>query len=256
MGKSFRSVDDLAPILQALQSQGKTVVYGSGLFDLVHGEHARALRNAKSRGDFLVLGVHEDAIVKRRIDPGLPIHSTRDRVELLEALEPVDYVVVLRADDAGRTIETLGPDILVTGIDENPDASAEEATAKGMGKKIVTLAPRSGSTLADTLRKIRRLADSGSRTSRSTRSVTPGSGRKAKTRSGSKSKSKAEPRGKAKGKGTTGTKKKTKARAKTKAKPKGKSAAKPRAKRKSSRASKTSAPRKSRSHRRALAGAS
>jgi len=42
------------------QKKGNAVVWADGCFDLVHFGHANALRQAKSLGDYLVVGVHSD----------------------------------------------------------------------------------------------------------------------------------------------------------------------------------------------------
>ncbi len=65
-----------------------TRVFTSGVFDLMHIGHIRALKAAKAHGDFLIVGVcsDEDAqSYKRR--PIIPLH---ERVEMLESLSCVD----------------------------------------------------------------------------------------------------------------------------------------------------------------------
>ena len=45
---------------------GARVVYAHGAFDLFHSGHVRFLERARALGDFLIVGVHEDAAVRAR----------------------------------------------------------------------------------------------------------------------------------------------------------------------------------------------
>ncbi len=48
-----------------IQSQGRRVVFTNGCFDLLHVGHVRYLQAARALGDFLVLGLNDDASVRR-----------------------------------------------------------------------------------------------------------------------------------------------------------------------------------------------
>jgi cytidyltransferase-like protein len=66
-------------------------VYTTGVFDLFHVGHLRALRKAKSLGDYLLVWVHNDldtSNYKRR--PVIPIEQ---RIEIISAIDCVDEVI-------------------------------------------------------------------------------------------------------------------------------------------------------------------
>ncbi len=66
-------------------------VYTSGVFDLFHLGHLRALRKAKSLGDYLLVGVHNDldtSDYKRH-----PIIPFEQRIEIVSAIDCVDEVL-------------------------------------------------------------------------------------------------------------------------------------------------------------------
>ena len=48
----------------AARAAGKRVVLTNGMFDLLHVGHLRYLRQARSEGDLLVVGVNADASVR------------------------------------------------------------------------------------------------------------------------------------------------------------------------------------------------
>ncbi len=108
--------ETLKEILKTLKKQGKKVVFTNGCFDIIHAGHIAYLRQARGLGDLLVVGVNSDESVKR-LKPKRPIVPCAQRVEVLSALEMVDYVVVFEEDTAYELIKSIEPDVLVKGGD-------------------------------------------------------------------------------------------------------------------------------------------
>jgi rfaE bifunctional protein nucleotidyltransferase chain/domain len=106
---------------------GRRVVFTNGIFDLLHVGHLRYLRAARALGDLLVVGVNDDACTRRLKGPARPIIPEDERAELLAALEPVDWVVLLGTDTAVEPITLLRPAVYVKGGDY---AAAPGATGK------------------------------------------------------------------------------------------------------------------------------
>lgn len=76
------------------RSTSKVVLVG-GCFDLLHYGHIQFLKNAKTHGDFLVVALESDKNVRRMKGDARPIHSQKQRKEMLEALSFVDDVISL-----------------------------------------------------------------------------------------------------------------------------------------------------------------
>lgn len=110
------SREQLIEKLGELQASGNKVVFTNGCFDLIHVGHVRYLREARSLGDVLVVGLNSDASVSR-LKPGRPLNPETDRAEVLSALDPVDFVTVFDEDTPLELITALRPDILVKGGD-------------------------------------------------------------------------------------------------------------------------------------------
>jgi len=102
--------------LVELRGQGKRVVFTNGCFDIIHAGHVRYLREARSLGDVLVIGLNSDASVSR-LKPGRPVNTGADRAEVLAALESVDFVTIFDEDTPYELIASLRPDVLVKGGD-------------------------------------------------------------------------------------------------------------------------------------------
>jgi rfaE bifunctional protein nucleotidyltransferase chain/domain len=102
------------------RQEKKMVVWTNGCFDLLHVGHVRNLQSARSRGDVLVVGVNSDASVRQLKGPGRPLVPAAQRVEVLAALECVDYVVAFEELTPMEALARLQPDIHCKGADYAP----------------------------------------------------------------------------------------------------------------------------------------
>jgi rfaE bifunctional protein nucleotidyltransferase chain/domain len=102
------------------RQEKKTVVWTNGCFDLLHVGHVRNLQAARSQGDVLVVGVNSDASVRQLKGPGRPLIPAAQRVEVLAALECIDYVVVFEELTCVAAIARLQPDVHCKGAEYAP----------------------------------------------------------------------------------------------------------------------------------------
>jgi rfaE bifunctional protein nucleotidyltransferase chain/domain len=105
---------------QRARRAGRVVVWTNGCFDLLHVGHVRNLRAARELGDVLVVGVNDDASVRRLKGAGRPIVPGAERAELLAALECVDAVVLFGEDTPIAALERLRPEVHCKGADYAP----------------------------------------------------------------------------------------------------------------------------------------
>ena len=115
VGKIVRQVE-LKHILQGLKAQAKRVVFTNGCFDIIHIGHIRYLRQARTFGDLLVVGINSDRSVSI-IKPDRPVNPQDQRAEVLASLEMVDYVTIFDEETPYELIKSLQPDVLVKGGD-------------------------------------------------------------------------------------------------------------------------------------------
>jgi D-beta-D-heptose 7-phosphate kinase/D-beta-D-heptose 1-phosphate adenosyltransferase len=108
---------ELKEKLARWKSEKKRVVFTNGCFDVLHVGHVTYLREARAQGDVLVVGVNDDASVKRAKGPARPVNPLADRMTLLAALEMVDAVTSFAEDTPLEIIQDLTPDVLVKGAD-------------------------------------------------------------------------------------------------------------------------------------------
>jgi FAD synthetase len=118
-------------------------VIASGVFDLLHPGHLYYLKEAKKLGDELVVVVATDNTVRKRKHE--PITPQEMRLEMVEALKPVDKAVLGHEDDMFRTVEEIKPDIIALGYDQDFDEGKlkEELKKRGMDTDVVRVGPLS-----------------------------------------------------------------------------------------------------------------
>ncbi len=132
--------DELSAQLAEWRSEGKRIVFTNGCFDVLHAGHVDYLRTARSRGDALIVGVNDDASVRRLKGETRPINTIDDRLSVLAALEMVDAVIAFCEDDPGRIIEAITPDVLVKGQDWEKKGVVGREWVEGHGGEVF-LAP-------------------------------------------------------------------------------------------------------------------
>lgn len=144
----------LRRILSSLQKKKKTVVFTNGCFDLLHAGHVRYLRKARALGDVLVVGVNTDASVRRLKGAHRPLVGLAHRMEMLSALEPVDYVVAFGEQTPESLIRKLQPDILVKGADYKQHQIAGGSFVKNGGGRVVRIPLVHGLSTSNIVSKI------------------------------------------------------------------------------------------------------
>jgi len=73
---------------------GMNVVYIDGAFDTFHCGHIAMLKAAKKRGDYLLVGVHGDAVANRILGKNLPLLNLQERVLSVLGCRFVDNVLL------------------------------------------------------------------------------------------------------------------------------------------------------------------
>jgi phosphoheptose isomerase len=145
---------DLA-VLRATASAGKRViVWTNGVFDMLHAGHLSQLKAAKALGDVLVVGVNTDETVRASKGEGRPVFPCAERLEMLAALEIVDFVHPFGEPTPEQAIEALRPDIHTKGADYATKPIPEQALVEGYGGKVVLLPLVDGRSTTSTIARL------------------------------------------------------------------------------------------------------
>ena len=144
IGQPSSSRPSARDVVARLRRRGGRLVATGGCFDLLHPGHLSLLRQAGALGDALVVCVNSDESVRRRKGPSRPIVPAADRIALLEALEPVDAVLMFDEDTPAALLETLRPDVWVKGGDYTISDLPEASVLRRHGAQIVLIPLVSG----------------------------------------------------------------------------------------------------------------
>ena len=94
---------------------GKTVVYTSGTFDMLHINHLRLIEYARGLGDILIVGVNTDELVASY--KAMPMIPFEDRIALMRAIKGPDLVIPQHSLDHHDKVKKLKFDVFVVGDD-------------------------------------------------------------------------------------------------------------------------------------------
>jgi len=94
---------------------GKTVVYTSGTFDMLHANHIKLFEYCRALGDILIVGVNTDELVESY--KSTPIIPFEERIALVKALKYPDIVIPQRSLNHTDKVKNLNFDIFVVGDD-------------------------------------------------------------------------------------------------------------------------------------------
>ncbi len=131
------------------------LVFTNGVFDLLHPGHIDVLVAARREGAALIVGVNDDASVRRLKGPTRPVRSTAERLYVLAALECVDAVVPFDEDTPLDLIRTLQPDVLVKGGDYTEATIVGAPDVRARGGRVVIVSLTAGHSTTSTIEKLR-----------------------------------------------------------------------------------------------------
>ncbi|MCX7909301.1 MAG: D-glycero-beta-D-manno-heptose 1-phosphate adenylyltransferase [Ignavibacteria bacterium] len=148
------SREEIVEICNNLRTKGKKIVFTNGCFDIIHIGHINYLNEAKKFGDILIVGLNSDDSVKRLKGQNRPINTQDDRAGILDALKPVDYVVVFDEDTPLELIMEVKPDVLVKGADYRIEDIVGGDFVVRNGGKVVTIPFVEGKSTSSLIQKI------------------------------------------------------------------------------------------------------
>lgn len=122
-----------------LRSRKKKIVFTNGTFDILHLGHVTYLQKAKNKGDILIVGVNSDRSVKSYKSPDRPFNPERDRLEVLAALECVDYVVLFEEPTPLGLILAIRPEVLAKGADWKKEQIAGAREVESWGGEVARI---------------------------------------------------------------------------------------------------------------------
>lgn len=115
----------------------KTILVG-GCFDILHYGHVYFLKKAKELGNYLVVALESDENTKKLKGSNRPIHTQKQRAEILRSLKFVDKVIPLSPiPDYELLTKRVKPDIIA--CDREDNLLKNKKLYESLGAKIVVI---------------------------------------------------------------------------------------------------------------------
>jgi rfaE bifunctional protein nucleotidyltransferase chain/domain len=140
--KKYISPEKIEEKIKELRTFGKKIATLNGSFDLLHAGHLKMIYEASKQGDVLIVALNSDASIKKYKSPLRPIVSLEHRLEMIAALEFVDYVTYFDETDPIALLEKIKPDVHNNGSEYGENCIEAEVVKKYGGKiHIIQLIP-------------------------------------------------------------------------------------------------------------------
>lgn len=144
---------ELENTVKSIRQQGKTIGSLNGSFDLMHAGHLQIIFEASQVADVLIVALNSDASIKAYKNPDRPIIPLNYRLQLMAALQFVDYVTWFEETTPCSLLSMIKPDVHVNGAEYGKECiEAETVKRYGGHIHIVELVP--GLSTSQILKKI------------------------------------------------------------------------------------------------------
>jgi D-glycero-beta-D-manno-heptose 1-phosphate adenylyltransferase len=132
------------------------LVLANGIFDLFHVGHVRYLEGAKRAGTSLLVALNSDASARRLKGEGRPLLPLQERMEIVAALQCVDWVTSFEEDSVDGLLRRLLPSAHAKGTDYTVETVPERAVAASLGIRTVIVGDPKGHATSELIERIRR----------------------------------------------------------------------------------------------------
>lgn len=127
------------PLRKQLSEARIKLVFTNGCFDLLHPGHIDYLEKARALGDRLIVAVNTDESVRQIKGPPRPIIPLEERLEVLVALQCVNFVTTFSEATPREIIKAVLPDVLVKGSDWSLNEIVGRPEVEAAGGRVVTI---------------------------------------------------------------------------------------------------------------------
>jgi rfaE bifunctional protein nucleotidyltransferase chain/domain len=151
------SREKLYHFVQSQKVKGRKIVFTNGCFDILHHGHLDLLAQAANEGHILIVGVNNDASVKRLKGNERPINNEADRSFQLASLLCVDAVCLFEEDTPLALIQLIQPQVLVKGGDYTKENIIGASEVEANGGRVAIIPFVEGYSTSKLIRTIRSL---------------------------------------------------------------------------------------------------
>lgn len=145
--------EELIQTVKDIRDQRWTIATLNGSFDLMHAGHLQIIYEAAQQADILIMALNSDLSIKAYKSPDRPIIPLEYRLQLMAALEFVDFVTWFDETDPIRLLNDIKPDVHCNGAEYGENCIEADVVKQNGGRiHIVKLVP--GLSTTQILKKI------------------------------------------------------------------------------------------------------
>ena len=154
LGTSTVSKDEVASLEASKGNKEQVIVFTNGCFDIIHSGHLDLLKEARSYGDKLIVGLNSDKSISKLKGPERPIIDQSERKKILSALKFVDEVIIFNEENPLKLIKKLKPSILVKGADYSKEQVVGGEFVESYGGEIKLVKLTKGKSSSKIINKL------------------------------------------------------------------------------------------------------
>ncbi len=146
----------LSQKVEEIRAKGETIVTLNGSFDLLHAGHLHIIYEAAKLANVLIVALNSDRSIETYKSKDRPIIPLKYRIEMMAALEFVDYVTWFDETDPRSLLNVIKPDVHANGS-EYGENCIESETVKANGGIIHIIPLIDGLSTSMIIKKIHQL---------------------------------------------------------------------------------------------------
>ena len=154
LGTSTVSKDEVTSLEASKGNKEQVIVFTNGCFDIIHSGHLDLLKEARSYGDKLIVGLNSDKSISKLKGPDRPIIGQSERKKILSALKFVDEVIIFNEENPLKLIKKLKPSILVKGADYSKEQVVGGEFVESYGGEIKLVKLTKGKSSSKIINKL------------------------------------------------------------------------------------------------------
>ena len=154
LGTSTVSIEEVTSLETSKGNKEQVIVFTNGCFDIIHSGHLDLLKEARSYGDKLIVGLNSDKSISKLKGPERPIIGQSERKKILLALKYVDEVIIFNEENPLKLIKKLKPSILVKGADYTKEQVIGGEFVESYGGQIKLVKLAKGKSTSNIINKI------------------------------------------------------------------------------------------------------
>lgn len=157
--KKLIEPENLEKKVELLRKSSHSIVTINGSFDLLHAGHLHILFEASKQGDQLIVLLNSDESIKLYKSPTRPLISLPFRLQMMAAIEFVDWVSFFHETTPCGVLKKIRPNVHVNGAEYTLNCVESETVVEG-GGKIHLVERIEGLSTSQIIEKIGTICDS------------------------------------------------------------------------------------------------